>query len=417
MESNAVRNVMLGVVSVMIGALLIATGFLARIVTEPESAGAPTAPTAVAGAPSLEDADFGILAEIAQILARDYVEPGQADPEFLRDGAIRGLFDSLNDPHSAYIDPGTYALSRDNFEGSFQGIGATVSRQGDWVVIVRAIPDTPAERAGIEPGTIILAVDGESAEGWSVEQAVLRIRGPRGSEVTLSVRFPDGTEDEVTLERDEIAVASVGREPPGGVLRDADGELVEDVAYVRIGSFTRATPGELQAMLEEINASGVSGVILDVRSNPGGLLNETLAIGDMLLDNGLMVIQVDRDGREQVAEARPGMVTDLPIVVVQDEFSASGSELLAAALQENGRAIVVGAQSFGKGTVSHSVELSNGGAVYVSIARWLSPDRNQIEGRGVIPDVEVTLTLDDIEQNRDVAVHRAIEILRSGGAN
>src|SRR5690606_15057238 len=136
--------------------------------------------------------------------------------------------------------------------------------------------------------------------------------------------------------------------------------------------------------------------------------------GDMLLDGGIMVIQVDREGREQVGEARPGVVTDLPIVVLQDEFSASGSELLAAALQENGRATVIGSRSFGKGTVNHAVELSNGGAVYVSIARWLTPDRNQIEGRGVTPDIEVTLTLDDIEQDRDVAVHRAIEFLRTG---
>jgi carboxyl-terminal processing protease len=142
---------------------------------------------------------------------------------------------------------------------------------------------------------------------------------------------------------------------------------------------------------------------------------ETAQTADMLLDSGVIVTQVARDGSEQTINARPGMVTNLPIVVVQDEFSASGSELLAAALQENRRARVVGARSFGKGTVNHARELSNGGAVYVSIARWLTPARNQIEGAGVRPDVEVIPTTEDLEQQRDVALLRAVDVLRGAG--
>ena len=149
-----------------------------------------------------------------------------------------------------------------------------------------------------------------------------------------------------------------------------------------------------------------------MRGNPGGLLVETAETANLFLDGGTILAQVDRDGNEQVFAAA-GTLTDLPVAILQDEFSASGSELLAAALQENGRAIVVGAPSFGKGTVSQAVELSNGGAVYVSIARWLTPDRNLIEGRGVIPDIEVELTVEDIEARRDVALHRAIDALRA----
>lgn len=194
---------------------------------------------------------------------------------------------------------------------------------------------------------------------------------------------------------------------------DASGEQVEDIGYIAIRSFTQLTPDELGDAISAAADRGVKGLILDVRSNPGGLLAETAEIADMLLDNGLIVIQVNRSGREDVIEARPGQVTELPIVVVQDQFSASGAELLAAALQENGRATVVGSHSFGKGTVNHARQLSNGGAVYVSIARWLTPERNQIEGRGVIPDVEVTLTPEDVEQRRDVALYRAIDVLRA----
>jgi carboxyl-terminal processing protease len=407
--SNIARYALLTSVSVLIGVLLLATGFLVRVVTEP----ATSTPAPATAASADTDADFSLLEEIARIIEQDYVDPDRVDAELLRDGAIEGIFRTLNDPHSAYIDPRTYALSRDDFEGAFHGIGATVSRQGDWVVITQPLPDTPAERAGIQAGTVILEVDGESAEGWSVEEAVLRIRGPMGTEVTLLVRFPDGTEEAITIVRDSIPVHSVSRVPPGGVLRDADGELVEDVGYVRIGSFTRATPDEFEEAIAELEAEGVRGLILDVRSNAGGLLQETLIIADMLLDSGVMIVQVDRSGAETVVQAREGMITDLPIVLLQDEFSASGSELLAAALQDNGRATVMGTRSFGKGSVNHVRELSNGGAVYVSIARWLTPDRNQIEGRGILPDVPVEMTLEDIEQSRDIPVYRAIELLRT----
>ncbi|MCH7898430.1 MAG: hypothetical protein IIC62_03685, partial [Proteobacteria bacterium] len=174
----------------------------------------------------------------------------------------------------------------------------------------------------------------------------------------------------VTIVRDQILVASVDTAPPGGVLRDADGNVATDVGYIRILQFTARTPQELLDAVDAAVEAGAVGLIIDVRSNPGGLLVETAQTADMFLDSGMIVIQVDRNGLERSIEARPGVVTDLPLVILQDEFSASGSELLAAALQENGRATVVGTRSFGKGTVNHTRELSNGGAIYVSIARW-----------------------------------------------
>ena len=295
--------------------------------------------------------------------------------------------------------------------GPLKASGRTIARQGDYVVIVQPLPGTPADRAGLRAGGIILEVDGESTAGWSVNEAVLRLRGEIGSTVELLIRHGDGTEERIAIIRDEILVASVDTEPPGGALIDGDRNRVADLAYIRIRTFTARTPTELRRAVED--AGDVSGLLLDLRGNRGGLLLETMETADLFLDGRTIVVQVDRDGNEQVFRAEPGVLTDLPLVILQDEFSASGSELLAAALQENERAVVMGTPSFGKGTVSLPRELSNGGALYVSIARWLTPDRNLIEGRGVIPDIEVELTAEDIETRRDVALHRAIDVLRS----
>ena len=417
MDSNTARNALVGVLAVVIAVLLVAVGYLGRVVLEDDEpdatqAAATGTTNADATADRLSEIDFALIDEIIGILEEDFVEPDRVDRDLLYEGAVNGLFQALGDPHSVYIDPQTYAVSRDDFSGAFEGIGARISSQDNFVVIVQSMPSTPAEAAGIQPGDVILAVDGEDAEGWSVEKAVLRIRGPRGSVVELTVRHPDGAVETVSIVRDDILVASVDSAPPGGVLRDGNGDEVSDVGYIRIRSFTSRTPEELGNLLAELEGK-VGGIILDVRGNPGGLLVETALTADMFLDGGTILVQVDRQGGESVFNARPGTVTDLPVAILQDEFSASGSELLAAALQENGRGIVVGSNSFGKGTVNHARDLSNGGAVYVSIARWLTPDRNRIEGRGVIPDIEVTLTIEDIEAQRDVAVHRAIDALRA----
>jgi len=408
---------MLGVTVAVIGALLLVVGFLARVATEPEQAvlqqPSPGDTNVAASAGDGLGPDFMLLDEIVDILNEDFVEPDRIDAEYLHAGAIQGIFEALDDPHSTYISPDDYALSRDDFEGTFQGIGATVAQQDDVVVIVRPLPDTPAASSGIRAGDVILAVDGDSAIGWSVQQAVLRIRGPQGTPVELLIRHTDGEEELITIIRDEILVRSVSTIPPGGVLLDNDGEIVTDIAYIWIRQFTRLTPQEVQDAVDEFDGS-VNALIIDVRSNPGGLLDTTVEVADMFLEEGLRILfQVDRDGNELSSTSRPGQATEVPIVILQDQFSASGSELLAAALQENGRAVVIGTTSFGKGTVNHVRELSNGGAVYVSIARWLTPDRNLIEGRGIIPDIEIELTLEDIEEGRDVALLRAIDYLRS----
>ena len=413
MKSNLVRNVLFGVVGVLIVGLLVTSGFLVRVLTEGDRASTTTQANSAAVTPGKDDpSDYSLLAEIAKILGEDYVDADAVTPELLRDAAIKGLFGAV-DSHSVYIDPQSYALSRDDFEGAFEGIGATVAKEGDFVIIAAPIPNTPAEKAGIRAGDQVLEVNGESAEGWSVQLAVSKIRGPIGSKVTLKIKHREGQIETYTISRDKIAVESVSRVPLfGGVLRDTAGDEVKDIAYLRIRSFTRTTPQELEKALKDVTSAGAKGIILDVRSNPGGLLQETIQVADMFLDGGQIFYQQDRSGRETGATARSGTVTNAPVVILQDEFSASGAELLAGALQENGRAKVIGTRSFGKGTVNHSRDLSNGGAVYVSIGRWLTPKHNQIEGKGITPDYEVQMTLEEIEARKDIPAQRAIDMLR-----
>ena len=391
------RKILFGALSTLIVVLLVAVGYLGRIVMEPTVA-----------------QDFRILPEIATVLGEDFVQPELATPEALRNGAIQGIFAALDDSHSAYIEPDDYLIQKNDLDGTFEGIGATVSLQDEWLIIVQPLPDSPAERAGLQPGDLILSVDGESARGWSVQKGVLRIRGLAGTEVSLGIRHLDGGEETLSIERASITQASVGVLPPGEALTDRDGDQVTDYGYIRIRAFTRSTPEEMQEALAAVLDGGAQGIILDLRGNPGGLLAETIQVVDMFLDGGDIVTQVARDGSEQHASATPGTLTDLPLVILQDRFSASGAELLAAAIKENGRGTVVGTRSFGKGTVNHVRELSNGGAVYVSIARWLTPDRNQIEGDGVEPNFEVTPTDADIEARNDVWMFRALEVLRDG---
>jgi carboxyl-terminal processing protease len=289
-----------------------------------------------------------------------------------------------------------------------------VSAQNNEIVIVAPIKDTAAEKAGLKSGDVILAVDGESTKGWTVEKTVLRIRGPRGTQVTLSIRHDDGKVEEYKLTRQTVQVESVSTVPPGGTLRDTSGATVNDLGYVYIHSFSRNTPRELEAAVKEQLSKGVKGLIIDVRNNPGGLLQQTTQIADQFLDNGHIVIQRDASGKETAYAASNGQIVpgNLPIVVLQNRYSASASEVLAAALQDNSRAVVVGEKSFGKGTVNTARKLDNGGAVYVSIANWLTPRGALIDKVGVQPDVAVSRTDEDIDLRRDTELFRAVEVLR-----
>jgi carboxyl-terminal processing protease len=375
-----------------------------------------------------------ILEETFEVLLDEFVDKEILDERAFRDAAIRGAIDSLNDPYTEYLSPSDVALGVGGIESTYQGIGANVTDRDGFIQIVSPFRGSPAEAAGIRAGDIILAVDGESTEGWTSSQAVQRIRGPRGTEVTLTVQHTDlvtggeGPEiEDITIVRDEILIESVFTEPrleaiPGETgpdLVDRDGNLVTDILYVNIAQFHSETPDELLSALADADSGRYMGMIIDVRGNPGGLLRQTVQVTDEFLDDGVILIEIDADGETITFGATPGGVAlSVPIVIIQDEASASGSEVLAAALVDNGRATIVGTRSFGKGTVNQLHPLrkcgapEGCGALYVTVGRWLRPNGQVIEGLGIAPDYEIPLTGDDYIDFGDLQLFAAIDVLR-----
>jgi carboxyl-terminal processing protease len=362
--------------------------------------------------PSSSQFDYGVLNDIRSILGRDYVKPDNLDDQTLYEAAINGLLNSLNDSGTYYIDPDTYKVNVLP-SGTFEGIGATISQQGNEIVVVAPIKNTPAEAAGIKSGDVILAVDGESTAGWTTEKTVLKIRGPKGTQVKVKIRhFDTDKEEELTLTRAPINVESVSTVAPPQGFKNSAGQEVSGIGYIRIREFTARTPGELEEAIKETQAAGARAIVLDVRGNPGGLLNAVVTVADMFLDRGTILVQRSKDGREQNFTARNGVSSNVPIVILQNKFSASAAEVLAAALQDNGRATIVGEKSFGKATVNIARELKDGGAVFISIAQWLTPNGALIDKVGVRPDVEIVPTDEDIDLRRDPQFARAIDILQ-----
>jgi len=355
-------------------------------------------------------AEFAILDEIADILREDFVNPDAVTDRALQQGSIQGIIDELGDPHTVYITPESYQSGFDLISGTFEGIGATVDQDpvtGE-IVIVAPFHGSPAEEAGIRPGDAILAVDGESTEGWSVQDAVSQIRGLDGSTVTLTVRHTDRETEDVAIKRGTIVIPTVFVEE----VLDEDGELVPELAYIEIQQFTERTVGDMREALQQVEDGGYSGLILDLRLNPGGGLDATVQVTSMCLDGGNVLTQVDRDGIEIPYDARSGgEATEIPIVILVGPNSASGSEVLAGALRDHGRAQLVGEQTFGKGSVNHLRELSNGGALYVTIARWLTPNGDLIEGVGLTPDVQVASTPDELATGSGSQLYAAIDLL------
>jgi carboxyl-terminal processing protease len=371
-----------------------------------DSGGGPAGSTTV---PNSSD-EFGILDEIADVLRDDFVNPGAVTDRALQQGSIQGIIDELGDPHTVYITPEAYQNGFDIIGGTFEGIGATVDQDpvtGE-IIIVAPFHGSPAEQAGILPGDAILAVDGESTEGWSVQDAVQQIRGPDGSTVTLTVRHTNRETEDVAIERGTIVVPTVFFDE----VLDEDGEVVPELAYIEIQQFTERTVGDMREALKQVEDGGYSGLILDLRLNPGGGLDATVNVTEMFLDGGIVLTQVDRDGVEIPYEARSGgEATEIPIVILVGPNSASGSEVLAGALQDHGRAQLVGDQTFGKGSVNHLRTLSNGGALYVTIARWLTPNGDLIEGVGLTPDVQVDTTDDELVTGSGPQLYAAIDLL------
>jgi carboxyl-terminal processing protease len=405
---KAARWTIVGLLAVSVLILTFAIGYVVR----GDGGGSSSASASATGGSTDASDDFSNLNQIMQILQSKYVEPNRLDKDSLYQAAINGMLQTLSDSGVFYVDPNTVKTTVGP-TGSFDGIGATVSSQGKQIVIVAPIAGSPAEKAGIKAGDVIEAVDGASTDGWTEEKAVLKIRGPRGTKVQLKVKHADGREETFNIERDAIKVASVNTQPPGGVLKDGAGNTITDIGYIQIREFSETTDDEMQKALKDVVSSGKKGLILDLRNNPGGLLQTTKDVADEFLNSGTILTEQERDGTKTTFTAtQGGAATNIPVVIILNRFSASGSEVLSAALHDNGRATIVGEKSFGKGTVNISNNLKDGGQLYVSIAKWLTPKGAQIDEVGIKPDVPIALSNDDIDQQRDVQLFKAIDVLR-----
>jgi carboxyl-terminal processing protease len=317
-------------------------------------------------------------------------------------GAIRGMVNAYGDENTAFIDPERAAIFREDVSGSFEGIGATVRMDElGRLVIAEPFVGRPAAEAGLLRGDIVLSVDDESLQGLSLYEAIGLIRGPAGTTVVLTV-FRDGVNEpfDVPIERARIEIEVVESE-----------RLEGDIGYIRLSEFSRGATGKMAEAFKELNEEApLAGLILDLRDNPGGLLDESIFVTSQFIDEGVITVEKLKGDEEQVFEAQAGGVAlEVPLVVMVNRGSASASEIVAGAIQESGRGIVLGEQTFGKGTVQIPHALSNGSELRVTIAEWLTPSEKQINGEGIVPDVYVERTQEDFVEGLDPQLERAIE--------
>ena len=337
-----------------------------------------------------------VVKQAWNIIFDDYVDRDQLDSNALSQGAIEGMIEALDDPYSSYLDAETHQLGLSSLEGEIEGIGAQVAIRDEQLTIIAPIADSPAAKAGIRAGDVVLEIDGSPTAEMSLAEAVLNIRGPKGTSVRLLILHQDETEpEEIEIVRAKIELASVRF------------EMREDFAYINITHFSGRTTEELLPILESLNEQEARGIIIDLRGNPGGILDIVIDVVSYFLPDGVVVNVVDNQEKHTALEVKPSTVTtDLPMVVLVNGFSASGSEVLAGALQDHGRATIAGSQTFGKGSVNVIRQLKDGSGLYITTARWLTPNGRLIEGEGIKPDHQ-------LELEGEEAIQWAIDYLKS----
>jgi len=327
----------------------------------------------------------------------EYFDLDVVNAEKLSRGALRGMLGSLGDANTVYLDPLHRELTEADLRGAFDGIGVNVEMADDRLRVVAPLEGGPGARAGLQPGDIITHVDGREIRGMGLVGAIRLIRGPRGSSVTLTVRRETRPPFDVTVQREEIRVQAVR-----GEVR-ADG-----VAYLRIASFSLRVGNELRQTLDRLAERSPRGWVLDMRGNPGGYLDGAVAVASQFLEDRIVMYEQRRGGERQELRTRGrARAASGPVVVLVDRGTASAAEIVAAALRDNGRATLVGEQTFGKGSVQAVHRLSDGSALRLTVARWLTPNGEPIHGTGLAPDVALAPGL-----GADAALEQAIDLVR-----
>ncbi len=353
-----------------------------------------------AGPPIGQEEKWELFLEVWEIVSKEFYQQ-PVDQDAMMRGAINGMLDTLGDPHTTLLDPSVSQRAREQTRQKFQGIGARIDEQDGEIVIVSVFPDSPAEGAGLQAGDVITAVDGTPIAGETPEQTALRIRGEAGTDVVLTIRRGVIEPFDLTITRAEVSVPSLDSQT-----------LTGNVGYIRLWSFGALTATELRGALESHVDSEASGLILDLRDNPGGLLGSAIRVSGEFLRPGTVVLY-EQQAQQQLRPYRvrnQGVALEIPLVVLVNERSASASEIVAGALKFHDRAVIIGQRTYGKGTVQLPHDMSDGSQLRVTISRWLTPGRESISDVGISPGIEVDAEVTEpLEDN--VAVQRALEEL------
>lgn len=358
-------------------------------------------------ADSTESAEFGVFWE-AWHLVEGHFFGDVPDMQHVAWGAIRGAFSTLNDPHTTFLEPQPRQREVEDLSGRFGGIGAYITRAEDGSMVLDPMPGLPAEQAGIQRGDVVLRVDdAEVTPEMTADDVVTLVRGKVGTKVRLTLRREGLAEPFVLeIERQDIPSPSV----EWRMLEGADG-----VGYIRIAIFSGRTAQELEDALHELDEQGMIRLVLDLRGNGGGLLDAAIDVASEFLPGGVVAYQVEKGQVEQTFSVRAGgQFSESPMVLLVDGGTASASEIVSGALQDRGRAKLVGEKTYGKGSVQSVYDLGDGSSVHITFAKWLTPNRRQIDATGLMPDEEVLISEEDRTQGRDPQLDRAVELLTSG---
>ena len=375
---------------------LLATGFIVGRVTTSFSS------TSFAAETGVTSDNFKPYIQAWNILNENYIDQ-PIDPKTLVQGSIRGMLDELGDPYTGYIDPESFAQQNASLNGEYTGIGAWVDTSGEDLVIISPMPGSPAEDAGIEPGDIVVGVDGEIMEGLDPSLILEKILGPENSVVNLIIER-EGDEEFLQFELTRAVI----------LLPSVNAELIEEnVAYIQVVSFANNTFDDFSTSLQEMLNQGATDLIIDLRNNPGGLLDSAIDLTSLFIKDKVVLIEEWGDGTKTKYSTTKDMIAkDIPVYILVNQGTASASEITAGALQDYDRAILIGNQTFGKGLIQNWVPLNGeNGAVRVTTARWLTPEGRQIQGEGLSPDYVVDYTLEDFDADFDPQLEKALELI------
>ncbi len=399
MQNKILRTVLVVFVALVLVVCSFGGGFAAGhfLTTQPLS-------TQTGGTPSNLQTLFAPFWDAWTLIHQNYVDQPVNDTN-LMEGAINGMMQSLGDPHSIYMNPKDYTSATTEISGTYSGIGAWVDTNGEFLTIVRPMPDSPALDAGLQAGDQIIAVDGENVTGKDPSLVLDKVLGPAGTQVTLTIqRKGDPNSFDVTITRAKITVPSVTSKM-----------LDHQIGYIQVTVFGNSTAADFHDQLKALMENNPKGIILDLRDNTGGLVDAAVKVASEFIPEGVIVYEQSGDGTKQPYYAESGGLAtnpDIPVIVLVNGYTASASEIVSGALQDTGRAKLLGEKTYGKGTVQTWTPLTNDqGAVAITIARWLTPNGRTIDKEGLTPDILVTMTNEDYSAGRDPQLDAAIQQL------